>query len=126
MRTRSFFLGLTALAACVTADLPDPEDPTTDLEGSYGHVPVITPDGPMTLSYQVVGGHAIHEGDMDLGPVAELRQRGGAARLGYRWPGGLIRYAFDESLTGQVCDAGMVNCQNARTFIRSTLAAMET
>jgi hypothetical protein len=83
-------------------ELPHPGDEGERLvteEGAYGRVRVQTPDGPMVLSYQVVGGQAIHEIDMDLGPVSELRLRGGAARLGYRWPDGMIRYAFDESLS---------------------------
>ena len=128
-------LGAPLLAACLdnppqTPDeLPQPNDEGERFvteEGAYGRVRVRTPDGPMVLSYQVVGGHAIHEIDMDLGPVSKLRLRGGAARLGYRWPDGLIRYAFDESLSGLVCEADYVNCMNARDRVRDTLEEMET
>jgi hypothetical protein len=39
----------------------------------------------LTLDYVIRDGHAIYQGDIDLGPVEQLHQRGGAADLGNRW-----------------------------------------
>ena len=50
----------------------------------------------MTLSYVVHDGHAIFEGDIDLGPVTELhRYRGGGAKLGARWPNSTVFFRLD-------------------------------
>lgn len=104
---------------------PVDEDLTTR-EGEVGRLRVRTPDGPMTVTYVVQNGRAIHEGDVDFGPVSELHKyRGGAANLGTRWPNGNVYYRFDDDFTGNVCGEGMVNCESARTRIRTVLAAME-
>lgn len=95
-------------------------------EGETGHLRVNTPDGPMTITYVVENGHAMHEGDVDLGPVAELRKlRGGAANLGDRWPSGNVYYRFDDDFTGNTCGEAMTDCVSARSKVRSTLEAME-
>jgi Astacin (Peptidase family M12A)/FG-GAP repeat len=127
MALKHLLTSIPLLAACLEA--PD-DEPAGELivteEGAWGHVRMQTEDGPMTLSYRVVGGHAIHELDIDLGPVEALRTRGGAARLGRRWPDSKIRFSFDENFTGMVCEPGMVSCVNPRTRIRQILAEMET
>lgn len=118
-----------------SADPPDPDDPgeaappedaTTPGEGETGHLRVNTPDGPMTIAYVVENGHAMHEGDVDLGPVSELRKlRGGAANLGDRWPNSTVYYRFDDDFTGLTCGEAMTDCVSARSKVRSTLEAME-
>ncbi len=133
IQLKHLLLGMPLIAACLDStptETPSTEDDDGENisteEGAYGRVRVRTPDGPMTLSYQVVNGQAVHELDMELGPVSELRNRGGAANLAERWTDGLIRYGFDESLAGLVCEANLTNCVNARDRIRQTLAEMET
>ncbi|MEZ4361533.1 MAG: M12 family metallopeptidase [Kofleriaceae bacterium] len=104
----------------------DPTNEALPREGEVGQLRAITPDGPMTLTYVVQGGHAIHEEDVDLGPVAELRKyRGGAAHLGARWPEGKVYFRFDHGFTGVVCHNGMTNCVDVRTRVRNVLDAME-
>jgi Astacin (Peptidase family M12A)/FG-GAP repeat len=126
------------LPACLgddTAAPPDPSDPidpgapaeelVTD-EGAIGHLRVNTPDGPMVITYEVQGGHAIHEGDVDLGPVAKLRKlRGGAANLADRWPNGNVYFRFDSGFTGLVCGPAKTNCEDVRGKVRAVLGAME-
>jgi Astacin (Peptidase family M12A)/FG-GAP repeat len=142
LKLLSSLLLLSLAPACLSADgepgddsdLPaDPAAPSApvdedlqDREGEVGRVRVTTPDGPMTITYVVENGRAIHEGDVDLGPVSELHKyRGGAANLGARWPGGNVYYRFDDDFTGVVCGEAMTNCESARTRIRTVLAAME-
>jgi Astacin (Peptidase family M12A)/FG-GAP repeat len=135
---------LTALLLLAPACLSDdegapPPDPGTETdvappddglpaigEGQTGTVRVTTPDGPMTITYVVHNGHAMHEGDIDLGPVAALHKlRGGAVDLGDRWPNANVFYRFDDDFTGLVCGAAKTNCKDVRTQVRSVLAAME-
>lgn len=120
--------------ACVTQSpvdndeavpLPD-EEVLTSAEGSYGRIWMNTPDGPVLVTYQVKNGHAIHEGDVDLGPVHALRERGGAANLAERWPDGIVYYAFDDSFDEQqVCHIGFTECVTSKARVRATLAAIE-
>lgn len=65
---------------------------------------------PMEVTYEIQGGSAIWEGDIDLGPVewisrtaeeAVQRKGRGGARMGvaidgtsYRWPGGVVPYVL--------------------------------
>ncbi len=130
-----------ALPACL-GDEADPSEPAAPAppttpddaaapspatrEGETGQLRVNTPDGPMTITYLVQNGHAIHEGDVDLGPVEELhRLRGGAANLGERWPNSTVYYRMDDDFTGVVCGEAMTNCESARTRVRTVLAQME-
>lgn len=132
-RTRLLPSLLLLLAAACAADdesgvdgTAPPEDAVTVPDGTVGTLRVNTPDGPMTISYVVENGRAMHEGDIDLGPANELqRLRGGAANLGERWPSGNVYWRFADSFTGQKCGSAMTNCQNVRTFVRSVIDAME-
>jgi Astacin (Peptidase family M12A)/FG-GAP repeat len=125
------FLACVAPAACIYEPSGTPGNPTLSdgdeivtVEGAVGRVSVRTPTGTRTLTYVVRGGHAIHDLDIDLGPVEKLRLRG-AANMGERWPDGQVTYAFADDFAGQVCASGMTSCQDVRTRVRETLAAME-
>jgi hypothetical protein len=69
-----------------------PEDAPT------GRALVRTPEGEREVSYAVVGGRAIMEGDIDLGPVEKLRTLRDLSSLsnpnllGARWPSSMIHY----------------------------------
>jgi len=97
-------------------------------EGDVGQLRVRTPEGLRTITYLVQDGHAIHEGDVDLGTIEQVERqqhdRGGAANLGARWPGGRVYYRFAPAFTGQVCNFGKVNCVDVRTQTRNILATM--
>jgi hypothetical protein len=78
---------------------------------------IIDRDGrPMEVTYEIQEGHAIWEGDIDLGPVEwvsrteeEARERRasgvsfGVARDGstYRWPGGVVPYVIQSSMSNK-------------------------
>jgi hypothetical protein len=66
---------------------------------------------PMEVIYEIQGGNAVWEGDIDLGPVewisrtaeeaVQRKNSGGGARMGvaidgtsYRWPGGVVPYVL--------------------------------
>lgn len=91
---------LGAPAADEAENLPAADEPGADDPDS---VLVRLPGGVERIHYEVVDGHAIWEGDIDLGPVDDLRDRlfGGAVidDFSQRWPGGVIRYRFDGSVT---------------------------
>ena len=97
-------------------------------EGDVGRLRVRTPEGLRTITYMVQGGHAIHEGDVDLGTIEqvqrELHLRGGAVDLGGRWTYSRVYFRFGSTFSGQVCQTGMTNCTDIRTLVRTTLAAM--
>lgn len=133
LRTRNLPVLLLLLASACASDDEQALDPSAPdsppaavADGTVGTLRVQTPDGPMTIGYVVENGHAIHEGDVDLGPVDELqRLRGGAANLADRWPNGNVYWRFDSDFTGQVCASQMTNCVDVRARVRATLDAME-
>lgn len=111
------------------ASAPGPDAGGDDViashEGEVGRLRVRTPEGMRTITYVVSGGHAIHEGDIDLGPIERLAHlRGGAVSLGNRWPNSRINFRFAPGFTGQVCGTSKTNCVDIRTQVRTTLAAM--
>ncbi len=122
------FALLSSATACINSDTPEPDDgsdtspPAQSLEGTQGSVVVRTPQGSETLAYVVHGGRAIYQGDIDLGPVRELHQRGGAALLGARWTGNVAYYRLSSNLTGTVCEASV--CKSAKAVVRDTLDTM--
>src|SRR5215831_10603598 len=62
------------------------------------------------VGYRVIGGRAIFDGDIDLGPVSQMRDsiapagKAGEAQSGYasdtqlRWPNGAIPYTIDADI----------------------------
>lgn len=108
-------LGLLVAAACQdggTAVRPDTPNPDPRVEGFPVSGPVqsgwiISRNGqPMEVVYEIHDGHAIWQGDIDLGPVEmisptaeEAGRRSSGARPGVavdgswtRWPGGVVPY----------------------------------
>ncbi|HUQ08018.1 MAG TPA: M12 family metallopeptidase [Kofleriaceae bacterium] len=155
---------LSLLAGCVETSQPVGDEPIADElgdsgsdgerivgeEGAWGVARVRTASGESQLvDYQVVDGNAIHDGDIDLGPVSRLRQRGGAARLGERWPSNTVYYAFDPgfgagecaadasgnslawtplqigSAANCVCWTGGTHCVHVRTRAREVIADLD-
>ena len=86
---------------------PADDDMIATHEGEVGRLRVHTPEGTRIITYMVEGGHAIHEGDIDLGPIEDIQHlRGGAANLGARWPSSTVYYRFGIAFSGQVCNGG--------------------
>lgn len=99
----SFLFILTSLGSACMDDDAELELTDVDLtsaiseDSSSGKARIRTPDGEMDVSFDVIDGHAIVEGDIDLGPVERLRKH--SAPLGAlpsplygRWKNGIIRY----------------------------------
>jgi len=92
------------LAACTTAS-PEPSAKTPDIRQATlllpGH------EKPTQVSYEVIDGLAIFEGDIILGEVAEdgtMLQTQGVGREGdfFRWPGGVVPYVINSDLSSSV------------------------
>jgi hypothetical protein len=99
-------------------------------EGESGTTWVMTPEGRRQIAFIVRDGHAMFEGDVDLGPVEDLYDRGGAANLAERWPLGHVPWGFDPDFDDAdvTCDAGtngMVGCIPSRTAFRTFVAELE-
>jgi hypothetical protein len=93
-------LGLVACGAeeegTVEMDSFDPGEGIAE-DAPSGRAIIRTAQGDREVGYDVVGDHAIMEGDIDLGPVAELRRAGDPAprsnvQLGGQWPSSTIFY----------------------------------
>lgn len=111
-RTFAATLVVSALAAC--AEQPAGEFSFDQAEQAYpgerGELRrgvLDTPWGPRELSYEVLHGHAVVEGDM-LFPLPSGQTRGAVrTRATRRWPGGVVAYTLDPALanTARVTDA---------------------
>lgn len=134
-RSTKLLCSLLLAAGCVPDAEPEGPDagvPDDDViathEGDVGRLRVQTPEGLRTITYLVHNGHAIHEGDVDLGTIEHVQReqhlRGGAVALGARWPNARVFFRFGSTFTGQVCGTSMTNCTDIRTRVRTTLTAM--
>ncbi|MEZ4363716.1 MAG: M12 family metallopeptidase [Kofleriaceae bacterium] len=100
---RKLAIGAAFLAACAMEAPPD--EPTLDdvelaFPGEHGEVRtglIDTPAGPRELTYELLHGYAVVDGDMLFpapgGPRAAVRALGL-----YRWPGGVVPYTIDPAL----------------------------
>jgi hypothetical protein len=103
--------GLLLAAACAapnepTIELPaPPSDPTTNLpappkDGDHGVMLVRNGGALSEVHYTVRHGHAMWQGDMDLGPAPQPGLRAVAIRdLDRRWPSGIVDYVFKDSFS---------------------------
>lgn len=102
-RSSSLLLTLASFAGGCMGDDAELELTDVDLtseisdDASFGSARIATPDGEMDVSYDIIDGHAIVEGDIDLGPVETLRKKTGhpgalPSLLYGRWSNGTIRY----------------------------------
>ncbi len=73
---------------------PAPGDPAIP---STGVISVRHPWGIQQERYEVIDGFVIIHGDVIVGRVEELGRRS-TTRIGGRWPGGQVRFAFDASV----------------------------
>jgi len=87
---------LLAVAACTdvagpTSD-PDPDQSTVP-DGTVGTMRVRLHGTEQTVRYRARHGHAIYQGDVDLGPISHVRAN---AIKGFdeRWPKGVIHWKF--------------------------------
>src|SRR4029079_15268038 len=85
----------------------------------FGATRLRTPSGIRTVRYEVIDGHAIYGGDVDLGPLEALpdpRLRGGAVvQAGDLWPNHYVRYYIDPSLSTTTPDTIESAIQDLRT-----------
>lgn len=79
-------------------------------EGEQGSAMFLTATGWQQLSFTVHRGRALHEGDIDLGPVEEIGRRGLAVPLGDRWPNGNVYFQFEDDIAS-----------SERTIVRAAL-----
>lgn len=124
MRIRSelFTLAVALTGACaepMSDDVSPTDDPTAaeappDPGAADPNSALVRfPEGVRRVHYAVVDGHAIWDGDIDLGPVDQLQGAayGGGiiADFSRRWPNGVVRYRFDSTvmngIRGQIRDA---------------------
>jgi hypothetical protein len=109
--------GVASLLLVSCAEMDGDLPPGEEAETAGAWFP--TPWGHEWLHFEIVDGHAIYQGDIDLGPISELydRGRGGAAtpELGKRWPNSTVRYWLDM----QTMTAGQAQ------MIRDSLDRME-
>jgi hypothetical protein len=88
-------------------------------DAGTGRALVKTAWGTESLAFRVVDGHAIHQGDIDLGPVDELLQAGARAAvtvdMSERWPNGEVNVLFDASVG-----------ESDRNIVRAALQDMES
>ena len=86
-------------------------------DGTTGFARVQTPHGVEVLPYVAHNGHAIHEGDTDLGPISKVdaRLRGGAlSSTATRWSNRYVEWAFNPDLSES----------SARSTIRAAIAEL--
>jgi hypothetical protein len=96
-------LAMLGLAGCAldTSEEMDtegfhPGEGNAEAAGS-GRMTVDTPNGPQEISYEIVNGRKIAEGDIDLGAADEPSkgtdfQTKASTRIGYLWNDGLVPY----------------------------------
>lgn len=152
IRTAASFAAFLALAACGDAGTGaalDQPARSAPVEGYAFRGPlqtgwIIGENGqPMEVVYEVQHGHAIWEGDIDLGPAEwvartreeSLQKRSDGARYGVaidgstrRWPSGVVPYVIQSSLPNKarVTDAMAhitANTNKVRFVQRTTQAA---
>ena len=64
-------------------------------DDQYGRTVVETPDGPAEVTFRVVDGHALVDGDIDLGEIDDLLDPHAPSRglvAGNLWPGGIVHW----------------------------------
>ena len=134
-KTGLFSLLLLGLSACGVDDEGAIDrnsfDPGRGIaaEAASGRTMLRTPHGDLEVGYDVVGGRAIMEGDIDLGTVTEqgaiagLRQIDGSTShsntnliFGAQWPSSTIFYAKPSFNVSAIVDA--VNDISAKTHVK--------
>lgn len=136
LRTSSL-VAVLGLGCAAQDEAPDPTDPEADPaipsehelgvlepadladvpDGTEGWARIETPQGVELLPYVALGGQAIYQDDIVLGPIdkVDARLRGGALTSGGdRWTDNYVEFAFHSEFTG-----------NARTTVRQALAELE-
>jgi astacin (peptidase family M12A)/FG-GAP repeat protein len=91
--TRHVFLFLPLLACAVE----DVDPPPTDSPG-VPRIPVQFPWGVQLEPYQIIDDFVVIRGDIIAGRADELGHRS-TTRVGGRWPGNIVRYAFDTNVS---------------------------
>lgn len=117
-------LALAVLGACYHRDATSPDDaPAATTRTEAARTPgevregyVRGPGGkPMRVTYEVHGGRAIWQGDIDLGPASSIPRTAAGVRPdgprmgvtidgvfgGVRWPGGVVPYVIDAGVPSQ-------------------------
>jgi astacin (peptidase family M12A)/VCBS repeat protein len=110
IRSRSIIAAtLLWFGACVgDTDAPAPADddgePGGLVEGEVGTTIVVTPEGRRTVTYKVIDGERIVDGDIVLGALGGERA---APSVHARWPSGVVPFVIDPALTNpqRVVDA---------------------
>jgi hypothetical protein len=118
MKSIGIITALLALVLTLVACGARPQFPEKDQAASESNrATVLLPgqDKPLTVSYEVMDGYAIFEGDIILGKADEL-EKGGLESQGiavenrsYLWPGGIVPY----SILSNVTSTGRTNIANA-------------
>jgi hypothetical protein len=98
---------------------------------SEGHAKIPTIFGEREVTYKIIGGRAILEGDIDLGAVdaaGELMRPRGAVvdSLSLLWPNDVVPYTIDPSLTNQARVTNAIAILEANSGIDFRLRNGET
>jgi hypothetical protein len=99
---------LAALAtSCATED-GSPTESSSETQQRAGSIVAYGDKGPYTLYYEEIGGHAIFEGDIDLGPLDQIsytKKNVGLWQSSSLWPAKTIPYTIDSSLSATIQSA---------------------
>lgn len=117
---------IATLAGCSldeSAEQGDLEDALSDQEPAAGEATIQTIYGERDVTYAIMDGHAIFEGDIDLGPVdenGELIQLRNAVvdSSSLLWTNGVVPFQIDGGLINPDRVADAIDIIEARTSIR--------
>ena len=92
-------------ASCTATDIEEPTgstpSETEDARPRRGVASVRTPTGIERVHYQEMGGRAVAEGDIDLGPIEKFALRANIlVDTSARWPNATVPYTIDPAIPG--------------------------
>jgi hypothetical protein len=110
------------LSGCLDEAGDEPEPAALEEEGSVHTVTIATPEGTRTVTYEIVDGQRIVDGDIVLAGPTKGDSDGdvdkAAPRVGNRWPGGVVPYEIDPNLPNQQRVHDAITHYQRRTAVR--------
>jgi hypothetical protein len=126
-------LGVLGVAGCAIDDTPDEgaifDGAERAFPGETGEIRtglVETPFGPREMTYELLHGWAVVEGDILLRPVGTGPRGVSRTRGTYRWPSGVVAYDIDPLLTDQFRVTDAIAHWEAETDVDFVIQTVET